>query len=565
MQFDDRLATVLSQRADGERTARTQFRQLVDLMARAPEGGDARLAAAAWSRLGDLAASIPAAQRAAILREPGTRLLNARIVFHFAEQEAEVAAAAMAAASLSHSGWEALIPRLPMRARGFLRLRRDLPAEALALLDRLGIHDRALPQPDRAEPARVERAQPAATSRRRPIPANDAEPFDTDVVEIGRIGAIRQRIETFRQSRAEREDTARTGHPRLPLGEAAGDARPALTEFAFTSDARCQIDWAEDRAAPMVRYAALAALVPPAAQDRLVQHQPLTGIELKLPGGVALAGDWVLDARPRFCPDSGRFEGYAGRFRRPLRAFADKPARDSRTDRLRQLLHELRTPVNAIQGFAEILQQQMFGAVPHEYRAHAASIASDSARILAGFDELDRLAKLESGEREIEGGEADFSAIVGGQARQLDAILRRRDAGFDMAIEPGLSVPIARNDTEALAWRLLATVAGTLLPGQSARLTLRRRRDRIRLKFTLPGRKGAAQALFETQGKSSGGPVTAGLFGAGFALRLARAEVQAVGGALLADGRKLILELPLLTASHGETSPEAPVGDAARS
>ena len=58
------------------------------------------------------------------------------------------------------------------------------------------------------------------------------------------------------------------------------------------------------------------------------------------------------------------------------------------------MLHELRTPVNAIQGFAEVIQQQLFGPTPHEYRALAAGIAGDAARILSAFEELDRLAGL---------------------------------------------------------------------------------------------------------------------------------------------------------------------------
>ena len=55
-------------------------------------------------------------------------------------------------------------------------------------------------------------------------------------------------------------------------------------------------------------------------------------------------------------------------------------------DRMRQLLHELRTPAGAIQGFAELIQQQMFGSAPNEYRALAAavSVAGPAAAPAAG-------------------------------------------------------------------------------------------------------------------------------------------------------------------------------------
>ena len=57
MHFDDRLATVLRHRAAGERAAKTQFRQLLDLLGERPQGGDPALKAAAYLRLIALARS----------------------------------------------------------------------------------------------------------------------------------------------------------------------------------------------------------------------------------------------------------------------------------------------------------------------------------------------------------------------------------------------------------------------------------------------------------------------------------------------------------------------------
>ena len=50
MHFDDRLATVLRHRAAGEQAARTQFRQLLDLLGNRKYGRDESLIAAAWLR-----------------------------------------------------------------------------------------------------------------------------------------------------------------------------------------------------------------------------------------------------------------------------------------------------------------------------------------------------------------------------------------------------------------------------------------------------------------------------------------------------------------------------------
>ena len=71
MHFDDRLATVLRHRATGERAAKTQFRQLLDLLGERPQAGDPALKAAAYLRLIALAEVISVPDRAAIVGENG--------------------------------------------------------------------------------------------------------------------------------------------------------------------------------------------------------------------------------------------------------------------------------------------------------------------------------------------------------------------------------------------------------------------------------------------------------------------------------------------------------------
>ena len=57
----------------------------------------------------------------------------------------------------------------------------------------------------------------------------------------------------------------------------------------------------------------------------------------------------------------------AGTARRPRtdeRAEPSRPAPATPADSLRQLVHELRTPTNAIAGFAEMIETQILGPVP---------------------------------------------------------------------------------------------------------------------------------------------------------------------------------------------------------
>ena len=554
MHFDDRLATVLRHRAAGERAARTQFRQLLDLLGsraakRDGQGAQTRdesLMAAAWLRLGALGETIPAEERAAMVNEPGLRFRNPELAAHLAEDEPSVAAAALSRAQLSDEDWETLIPRLPIRARGFLRLRRDLSEPTQSLLERLGVHDRGLPQPTALE-NEIEVTEPPTP----PVAANDQS--DEKAPQDSAIGTLVKRIEAFQKARKQPGETADA--PRLPLGELAVDEDAAgLSTFSFTTDAAGKINWAEGAAAPMLIGASLAQT---AIGEAMRFHQPIRGSTITLVGGPAIAGDWVVEMQPRFSQTGGRFFGYAGLARRalPTQASQEPPSQAyGEADKLRQLLHELRTPVNAIQGFSEVIQQQLFGPTPNEYRALAAGIAGDAARMLAGFDELDRLARLETGALELDAGESDFAAMVKGLLEQLQGILKPRTAGLELTVYDEGKVAVGTDDAEALAWRLLATLVGAMGGGEHLQVELAEKNNMLMLNFELPAILAGKSDIFAASGKPEQKAISAGMFGTGFSLRLARAEARAFGGQLERVDDWLLLSLPLLTDADSKPS-----------
>ena len=545
MRVDDRIATVLRLPAQGGRLARAQFRQLVDLLGTMPEEISGQQVDTAYERLAALAAAIPVAERAALVGDPGLRLRSPRLVSFLAGAEPQVAQAAVRAAALGEDQWLDLIPALPVQARGVVRHRRNLGPRVEAQLEQLGIHDRALP------PVEAQVAQTA------PEPA--PQPITPEPTGKGEgIGALVRRIEAYR--RAREAGTAPQGSPdapRLPLNEDNAALSPAERRaFDFATDSDGRIVWSDPGMAPMAVGLRLGECggASRALDQAIRTRQPLRRLSLDLPGAPAIAGPWIIDAAPAFDPATGRFTGYEGRMRRPPAPSAipaeGRSVADSEADRLRQLLHELRTPVNAVQGFAEVIQQQLFGPTPHEYRALAASIASDAARILAGFDELERLAKLDSGAMDIEAGEADLAAIVRAMAAQLAAPLASRSAALDLRDDgEALPVPLAAIECQRLAWRLIATMAANAGPGEQLRARLRRKGSEVRLTLHLPRvlADRSESELFHSSAPAGGQALSTGMFGTGFALRLARAEARAAGGRLdLREGR-LRLTLPGLT------------------
>ena len=348
--------------------------------------------------------------------------------------------------------------------------------------------------------------------------------------------------------------------PTLPMAELEqATPRRTLDNFAFGTNAEGRIDWADPQVAPMVVGIDLAPKREKATPEEdfataFLNRQPLRALPIRLRGAEAIEGDWIVDAAPRFTRGEGRFYGYVGRFRR---AIAEVDTRAQRgADRLRQLLHELRTPVNAMQGYAEVIQQQVFGPTPHEYRALAASIAGDSARILAGFDELDRLARLETGALDLEAGESDLCAIVRAQIGQFKTVLGPRVARFEARIaDRPAPLPLAPNEAEMLGWRILATLAGATGAGETIGLELAPDGDQIVLRAQLPTKLAGAEDVFASDVRSGGSTLSSGIFGAGFSLRLARAEARAAGGDLVREEERLVLSLPLLTASGSLPQP----------
>jgi hypothetical protein len=366
MQFDDRLATVLRMRADSERATDTQYRQLLDLLGSAPVGADGGLLQRAYTRLDALSAEVPAGRRAAIIREPGTRLRNPELVAFLAGQELTIASATMAAARLSALQWQDAVPSLPVAARALLRHRRDLPAATAELLARIGVHGLGLPEP---AGARRSASEPASE------PGNvlELEPaLELGAQENAGIGALVRRIEAFQRARATAA-AAIAEAPLLPLEERHPERPPRIQAFDFATTAEGRIDWADPALAPMTRGISLISRQPgaPARPDPEVieamrRRQPVRGGTIVLEGAGAIAGEWRIDATPHFTFPAGSFTGYRGRMRRPLVAQTALTAQgDSTADRMRQLLHELRTPINAIQGYAEVIHQQLFGPAPN--------------------------------------------------------------------------------------------------------------------------------------------------------------------------------------------------------
>ncbi len=579
MIVDDRLETVLRTVAAGPGAAATQMRQLLDLLGRTPAERWTEQHVGALSRLDSLVAMLGEKPSASLIAASALR--SPILVEHFAEAGPKVALAAMTSARLDDREWLQLIPDLPVQARGFLRHRRDLGPKVEALLARLGITDFALPLP----PGFEQQAEPE--SRIVPLPQiGMAVPANDGATAPGSegIGAIIARIEAFRRAREPSAATASgalpAGQTRLPFADEAAAPQPAITAVDIALDADGTVIAAgTGMAAALVGLRPFAAdpdapvTCDPATLGAARARLPVIGGRLELEGPGAVQGAWRIDAVPDFVPETGHFLGWHARLRRPpappvaeVQVAAEDEARRS-TDRLRQMLHELRTPINAIQGFAELIQQQLLGPTPHQYRSLAAGIASDAARMLAGFEDVERLAMLETAPSTGEvpaSGETDLTALLTRLISQLDPLLAPREVAFSHDLPDGpLPVAVLPEELERTLWRLLSVIASGATPGERLALSLSVGAASIGLaaRITLPlpsalAARDEGASLLVTDSLASPG----GMLGSAFALRLCAAELRAGGGLMLREEGRVVVTLPLLTAARHAPSQRGVVG-----
>ena len=111
-------------------------------------------------------------------------------------------------------------------------------------------------------------------------------------------------------------------------------------------------------------------------------------------------------------------------------------------------------------------------------------------------------------------------------------------------------VGLLRNDAELLAWRILATLCGAAGAGEDLRIRVAPEGAGTVLEIDLPASLASRAEIFDSAAPIQPQAVTSGMFGAGFALRLARAEARAAGGELSRLDDVLRLELPASSANR---------------
>jgi hypothetical protein len=515
VRFDDRLRTVMTQPVADAHDRTVRWRQLVDLLSRPHDEIDPALLDAALTMVRTGMRTVARAIRAATARSIAGRASEPRLIAIFAEDRLDVAAPLLAAAPLDEAGWATVLSSASDEVSAFINtIRGDVTPAA--------------PEPSAEAP-------PTAAAPEEPTPS------------IGDLVARIERLKSKRETPATEEDEAVETRPLAVKHEPV--TGPGL--FRWECDASGQIGWVDG--AP--RGALIGRSLPgdDSAPRELVRaftdRLPFEGAPISLPAP-ALEGEWRLSGIPAFSPVDGRFLGYRGIARRegqdetPNASPGPMMAGDA--EALRETIHEIKTPLNAIIGFAEIIDGQYLGPAHRNYRLRAAEIVAQARMLLAAIEDLDFAARLQ-GRRPGEGEAALLSEILGPLAEEWGR--KATAGGVQLRIVPlagQLNSKMDRDLSTRLLRRFIGAAIEAATTGELIQVEAAESRGRLSISVTRPAATahlGEAQ-LFDPS-FSTGSEGEGSKLGLGFALRLVRGLARLADGDLRLSRSDMTLILPV--------------------
>lgn len=546
MRFDDSFETVLASDVDSGVAAQSTWRQIVDLVARGRAPFDDR----ARNKLEALRARVPRTIRVASVQTLEFASPPAALVEYLAVDDVAVALPLLRGAKLPDAAWIALLPALTPPARAVLRNRRDLSAVVQRALEAFGPVDLVI----------VSEQPPAEV--RTPVPVPSVPRQSRSFVSLGSVALDMPVVaEAVRRAEGEGADDGpfeiAEVVARIDAFQRRRDAAPApiaapspipTSRFRFETDRNAVITWVDgiNRGATIGLALARPGTPGTSATDAIVagalrRRASFREARLRIDGHSDASGDWLLSGVPHFDMTSGRFVGYRGTARRPRAGERAGTGDGPPAESMRQLVHELRTPANAISGFSEMIESEILGPVPSVYRERAKLIRDQSKLLVGAIDDLDLAARIEGDSLELRAQPVAISALMRDVADDLNDLLALRGAAFAID-ESYAEVDGDRHAIERLIGRLFATLVAAAQRGETIAVRITPYPDEIDIAITRP-----VGLDVDTLDAIEGPAHDAVLLGADFALRLARNLARELGGRFDLQPDRLRLSLPSVT------------------
>jgi len=241
----------------------------------------------------------------------------------------------------------------------------------------------------------------------------------------------------------------------------------------------------------------------------------------------------------------------------PASAIAELEAKlQSRTAFFASLGHDLKTPLNAILGYAEVMQAELMGPMPKPYADYPSIIHESGTDLLLLVDDILDLARSEAGQPRLEPEPVDLTASAESVIRQLSAQASR--AGVTLKLKAAGEV-WAEADARAVRqiWQnLISNAIKYSASGKSVTLETRIDGGAAVLSVTDRGAGIAAADLGRLTEPFAQG--TGAKPGTGLGLSVVRRFAELHGGALRIEskpGKGTRVQVTLPRASEADIAP----------
>lgn len=226
----------------------------------------------------------------------------------------------------------------------------------------------------------------------------------------------------------------------------------------------------------------LAVAAGAALEGPMRRRVPFRDIRVRIAEGAA-QGRWLFAGVPYFDRTTGQYLGYRG----TATAVLQRPAAVSRSsvsdtqeaeataqesllagEALSTMAHEVRTPLNAIMGFAQMIESETVGPVPEPYRKRASGIITEAEQLMGAIDSVQDTTRLKRGSYQLLDELFNPAELVQSLVDAHQEQAHRR--GVYLVSRIGGAVPPMRGDPHFIKralGRLLVLAAAGAHPGET--------------------------------------------------------------------------------------------------
>ncbi|MBL8907930.1 MAG: PAS domain-containing protein [Rhizobiales bacterium] len=224
----------------------------------------------------------------------------------------------------------------------------------------------------------------------------------------------------------------------------------------------------------------------PDLADALARQAMIRSVEVATGGNAP--GCWQLTARPRY-GDAGEFLGYNGvgrdvsnerRSRDELVHAKEEAERlnQAKTRFLSVMSHELKTPLNSIIGFSEIMAEAREGPIgTPAYSDYAEMIHASSLQLRNIIDDVLEISRIENGTVKIVDGDGDAMEVVEVAVNQSTPDAAARNIVIDIGAAPRAHIKGDNVRIQKVLANLIANAVKFSKPGAVVSIAIERNDD----------------------------------------------------------------------------------------